>query len=466
LGKEKERDLSVLCIGPAGENLVRFAGIFADKGHSASQNGSGAVMGSKKLKAIAVARGKGPVPVDNRQALSAAAKRMFEAAKEQAKGYTYKYGTFWLFEAARAAGQLPVKNWTSNVFPHLPEFDPEWLRSRFEVEYRPCWACRMRHCHRSKITEGPYAGLIVEEPEYAALATWGPNMGNTDVGTTYMLNDTVDRLGMEGGQSSYIISLLMECFEKGILTREDTDGIEMAWGNAEAARAMLRKIANRDGFGDVLADGVMKAAQRIGGEAPNMAVHTMKGTTTAGSDLRYSWFRMLDACITNAGTKQSPDSREVREAVAELGIPPITDSFSWEQVATFSAKTCGRVQFTDSLGVCKWNTAGLESTIDAVKACTGWDLTLPEAMEVGRRAANLLRAFDIRHGLIPEMEALSPRMGSAPADGPAKGKSIMPVIREMRRKYYEEMGWDKETSKPLPETLRNLDLEHVIADIW
>lgn len=461
----KERELSVACIGPAGENLVKLAAICSDDGHVAGHNGTGAVMGSKRLKAIVAARGKSNVPVSDRSKLSSAAQALFEGAKlNDFMGQKISdWGTLFPHEDVESTGILPINNYTTNIFPDreaIKRFTGEYIRDNFEPEPHPCWACRMHHCHKLKIPYGPYKGRIVEEPEYEGLAAWGGLIGQTDVATAAMLANEVDRLGIDTNEAGWIVGLVMECFEKGILGLKDTDGLEMRWGNAAATRELLHKIAWRDGFGDVLAEGVMRASRHIGGEAPNMAIHTMKGSTPRGHDHRARWTEMMDTVMGNTGTLES-----VTRSGEGLGLLP-PDPYSAEEVSTFNAKVNGRRQFEDSLGICNFCVGGFQALVDCANAAAGWQLDIPEAMRVGRRIVNTLRAFNLRHGITAAVEYPSPRYGSTPIDGPAAGKSIMPHWDLMRRNYYKNMGWDENTGVPLPETLRDLGLGHIAEDLW
>lgn len=460
LGKG-ERQISVAAIGPAGENLVKFAGIFADKGHSASHNGPGAVLGAKKLKAIAVARGRSPVTTKDKERVAAVANELLEGAK---KYPNFKWGTLPFVVINKELGVLPIRNYTTNVWAiekdELAKFDEEHIRDRFKPKPSPCWACQHRHCHMMTITEGPYAGLVVEEPEYEQLAAWAPNIGQTDIASAMMLSHETDRLGLENNEAGWVISWVMECYEKGILTRKDTRGLEMTWGNVEAAKKMLNIIATREGPGDVLGEGVMRASQHFGEQASNLAIYTKKGNTPRGHDHRTRWYEMFDTCISDTGTIETSGVREL----AAIGLP---SAQSAAEVSTLIARNRGVTLFEDSLVVCTFNSrTNIQLLSEAVSAVTGWDFTSEEAMTAGLRIANLLRAFNTRHGLTPDLEYPSHRYGSTPVDGPTKGKGVMPFWEQMLGNYYSLMGWDRATGKPLPDTLRILGLEHVIKDLW
>jgi aldehyde:ferredoxin oxidoreductase len=259
------------------------------------------------------------------------------------------------------------------------------------------------------------------------------------------------------------MGLVMECYEKGMINIEDTDMLEMTWGNAETTRAMLRKIANRDGFGDLLAEGTMRAAKAIGGEAPSLAIHTMKGNSPRGHDHRSLWQEMFDTCVSNTGTIES--QRAINRT--QFGLSERGEPFDPKDIVNLTTATKGAMQFEDSLGVCRFNTrTEIDHLCQAVNAATGWDFTFDDAMKVGRRTVNLLKAFNLQHGIGPELDKPSPRYGSTPVDGKVEGVGITEHWDQMVSEYYEGMGWDRKTSKPLPETLKALGLEPVVDDLW
>jgi len=464
-----ERRISVFGIGPAGENLVRFAAFVGDRGHVAGHNGTGAVMGSKRLKAIVAQRAPGSVPVHDRQPLADVAKALFDrVAKDQG---VYRWGTLrGVARGARGGGWLPVKNYTTNIYNIPPEevekWDGPYLQANYVSGRHNCWACRFSHCTMFTIPEGPYKGFVGEEPEYEQFAAFGPVIGNIDVTAAIVLANECDRLGFENNEMGWLIGLVMECYEKGVLTQEQLDGLDMSWGNVEAVRSLMRKIAHREGIGDLLAEGVMRAAREIGGEAVNFAIHTAKGNTPRGHDHRSRWTEMFDTATSNTGTMETGGMVFMPlDALQAIGVEGPPDMFSGQEVSTFNAKTKGAMLFEDSLGVCRFNTrTDVPHLTEAVNAVTGWDMDVQEAMQVGRRAVNLLRAFNIRHGIGPELDAPSRRYGSAPIDGPAVGVSIQPVWDDMLANYYRLLGWD-EKGVPSRETLEALGIGHVAEDL-
>ncbi len=464
-----KQQLGVQCsvhgIGPAGENLVRFAAIVGDGGHVAAHNGVGAVMGSKKLKAIVAARGKHTVPVKERTSLTRVATALFANAKEctgGGHGLLNQWGTAASYSAMHTTGRLPVKNYTTNIFPEHERFGGQYLRTHFEIKPSPCWACRMNHCHVMKVTEGPYKGYVGEEPEYEGIAAMSSVTGQLDPGATVMLANLVDCLGFDVNEVGWLLGWLMECYEKGLLTKDDLDGVEMTWGNVDSMVMMLQRIAHRQGFGNILAEGVKRASEHIGGEAAKCAIYTLKGACPRGHDHRSWWEEMIDTCLSNTGTIEAAP---LTARPQQLGLTPVKDKFGPEEISTMNARINGKRQFQDSLGVCVFCAYDLQLTIDALNTVTGWDLTISDAMTIGRRIVNQLRVFNLRHGLSKEMEAPSIRYGSAPVDGPNHGISIMPHWESIRRNYYQHMGWDTETGMPLPDTLEKLGLAHLIPDL-
>lgn len=327
----------------------------------------------------------------------------------------------------------------------------------------PCYMCRFAHVKEVTVTEGPYKGFVGEEPEYELLAAWGPQIGNTELGAVVMLTREADRLGVDCNEASWAIGWVMECYEKGVFSKKDLDGLDMKWGNVEAVKVMLNKIARREGIGDLLAEGVMQASQKVGGEAADWAIYTLKGCTPRSHDHRGGrWAELFDTCLTNTSTIESTWAGIHTQLV---DLPTVTDPFSHEEVSTLSAQFNGIRQFDDCLGTCRFASPNPKLQLECVNAVTGWQLTLEDTFTIGRRVINQLRMFNIRHGMKKKDERPSKRYGSIPVDGPAKGKNIMEKWDWMVRNYYTLMGWVPETGKPLPETLKRLGLEELIKDL-
>ena len=345
-----DRQMSVFCIGPAGENLVKYAGIFGDKDHCAGHNGIGAVMGVKKLKAFCAPLGRTPIKVASPKKLLPAIEAIWRAMqKDPGSKRIFDMGTggdYGTGDQRVAAGTLPVKNYLTNLYPEARVMTCQYVRERWSATPRPCWACGSHHCHMVTITDGPHRGLKVEEPEYEMFAAWGPLVGNTDPAEALVMSNLTTLLGLEGNEAGFIVSMVIELYEKGILTKEDTEGLELTWGNNAAIRQLLERIARREGaFADMLAEGIKHAAETLGEEAKNCAIYTMKGHAPRGHDHRAFWREMFDTATSDAGTYSSgylgpadPDTHSLKA------------KFSPEEVSTHIAKTKGRRQFEDMLG--------------------------------------------------------------------------------------------------------------------
>jgi aldehyde:ferredoxin oxidoreductase len=457
----KEKDVSIYAMGPGGEHRVRFAAIVGDRGHVAAHNGLGAVMGSKNLKAIVAYRGDLNFQIQDATALKEKNRESLEFVKTF--GFFYKWGTGGGFSTLCATGALPVRNYTTNLYPEHESMGGQYLRTHFKIRPRPCYKCAMAHVKEVTVTEGPYKGFVGEEPEYEQMAAWGPMIGNTDLGAVVMLTKEVDRLGIDCNEAAWCVGWAMECFEKGVFTEKETGGLDLSWGNVEAVKALLNRIARREGYlGDLLADGVMRASRRVGGEAADWAIYTQKGASPRGHDHRGRWAELFDTCLTNTSTLESTWAGVHTQLV---DLPAVTDPFSHDEVSTLNARFNGIRQFDDCLGTCRLASPNPKLALDCFNAVTGWNWTLEDAFTVGRRIVNLLRVYNFKHGMRVEDERPSRRYGSIPVDGPTQGKDIMAKWPSMVRNYYRLMGWDEKTGKPLPKTLEKLGLQGLIGDL-
>ncbi|MCW4051147.1 MAG: hypothetical protein NWE89_15600 [Candidatus Bathyarchaeota archaeon] len=450
----KGREASVLSIGPAGEKLVRWAGVFVDHGHSASHNGSGAVLGSKKLKAIVAFRGSGRIDIHDARGLLKVSQEMYEDVE-------YFRGTIGGVESGwkSGSGSLPIKNYSTYEWgandPEVDSFSEKDIREKYQTERIPCWSCRLLHSTMMEIPEGKFK-CHVEEPEYEQMAAWGPAIGNHDVEAAMMLSGLTDRLGFENNEAGWLVGWVMECMEKGYLT-ENQVGFNTGFGDVEGAEKILRLVASREGFGDLLAEGLKRVSEKIGGKAAESAIYTMKGNTPRGHDHRTRWAEMFDTCVSNTSTIETHMSVMVPDAQGPKN-PMI--------ISTEVARTKGLMQLEDSVGTCRFNTRmNAERITRAISAATGWEMSTEEAWDVGKRAVNLLRAFNIQVGITSEYDRPSSRYGSTPIDGPTEGISIMPHWNEMLKNYYALMDWDPETGVPTRSVLKKLGIEHVADDL-
>lgn len=457
------KNASVMCIGPAAERGVRFSVLVADKGHVASKNGLGAVFAAKNLKALVTVKGKCSVQVKDNSLLKGYAIKLLEAAKNFKGGAIHKWGTAGIVKGLYETGQLPIKNYTTNIFPDHKKLYGQTLRATMELRRKRCWACGLNHLHYVKVLEGPYAGFEAEEPEYECVAAFGSLIGQTDLGAVTMLSDLSDRLGMDVNEIGWIVAWVMECRQEGFFSAKDVDGLDMKWGNVAATKALIVKIAYREGIGDLLADGLMVAAEKIGGKAKECAIYTLKGATPRGHDHRVRWAEMLDTCLSTTSTVEAQAMGGPQPEL--FGFQPVKDKFDPLEIAGANALVNGYRIFEDSLGICNFNSVDPQLTIDCVNAITGWSINLKHSIWVGRRIVHILRMFNLRHGQDITKEVPSKRYASQVTDGQWQGKFAMVHWDDMRKKYYNEMGWDVVTGWPLQESLQKFDLNEYAKDL-
>lgn len=456
VGQEKA---SVVAIGPAGERLVAGACIENEHGHIASKGNQGIVMGSKYLKAIAV-YGTEKIPVANPEEFRELAKQWREESFKSLLGQTVDaFGTAAYVPTVHELGDLPTKNFLTGVFPDHEKLSGQYIRERFKLKPNPCYGCSLKHVHMMEVTGGPYTGFVGEEPEYEDFSNLGSNIGISDPGAVVWLTDYVDRLGLDGNWAGTIVGWAMEAYEREILTKEDLRGLELNWGDEKAAAELLRRIAYREGIGDILALGLKKGPEKIGGkEALDFSVH-FKGETQHAHDARALWGMFLGLCVAGAG----PRWEMGMEGSFDMGA----GRFTTEGTAENTRKGQMLKLFQDSLGVCWFGFATMDTMVKAYTALTDWPLSVDEAYIIGERIANLQRAFNVRHGFKTEFDLdVSPRLLEPPPDGGAKGKTIAPYLEDMVKEYNRLMDWDWVTGRPSKNKLKELGLEDVSKDLW
>lgn len=449
--------ISVAAIGPAGESMVRFACLASDRGHVAATGGLGAIMGSKGLKAIVV-QGNQSIPIapEDRGPLLENSMQWRQEAKNTGMGKVVnEVGSIGFFSNYHAKGWVPVKNLTTNIFPGEEKFKADYIhRKVYKGVTRACYNCTFKHCHTVQVNRGPYKGIVGEEVEYEILAGFGPNWGIYDPGTTTMLNTLTDDLGMDAKESSFLISMVMEGYERGLISKDYLDGIDIKWGDAEAAAELLRRISRREGIGDVLAEGVMRSSEKLGGEFPNIAVYVKKGNAPHIHDPRTRWGTLFTQVVSDMGSQEGLDM--TGRGSADLGIENPTAEPD-EYLGAVNAKTEWWRQFQECLTYCYYQTPTGKTMIKTLNDLTGFNYDMEEALKIGRRVVNLLRIYNKREGMTKEHDTFSPRLAMPPVDGFGKGKSLAPTFERVLSAYYKASGWDQE-GMPTRRLLEELDL--------
>ena len=457
-----EPKAGVSCIGPAGEHGVRYAGICSDKGHICSTNGVGTVMGQKRVKAV-VAFGKQKVPLHDEELFKELVKEWWDEAFETMWGFMIpSLGTNGQYRSCYEGSFVPIKNLTTNIFPDHEKFAGDAMRDYYKGKPRPCAACRFAHIHSIELKSGPGKGMVVEEAEFEGTNAFAGQIFNGDVDASQWLNHINDVLGMDVKEQAFNIGLAMECYEKGLLTKEDCNGLDLSWGNVDAIEQLLYKIANREeGIGDLLADGVYRSAQKIGGEAPEYAVYTHKGNAPHVHDGRGMWSIAFSMAVSDMGSIPAGDMGDVGDLLDTIGADALDpeQAFSGDLIAKGQAITGRRGHFIDCLGICMF-VAGVQFTTIAtmLNTITGWNYSWKDCVTIGERVMNMMRAYNVRCGHTREHNTLSPRLLQAPINGAAEGISIEPDFDRMIDIYYDMMGWDSD-GKPLPKTLKRLGLK-------
>jgi aldehyde:ferredoxin oxidoreductase len=453
-----EPKLSCMCIGPAGENQVLLAGIVTDKSHLAARGGLGAVMGSKRLKAIA-AYGNQKVPIADPETFARCAREWRDENVKNPTTQNYsKYGTATLVSVAYPIGDLPINNWSRGTLEGWERLSGENIIDKMLKKHTTCPSCTVAHTKMLDLKGGLYEGEC-DMPEFEILGAMGSNLGITDPTVVARGGELVDRLGLDGLGASNVVAFAMECHQKDLLSREEMDGLDLRFGNHEAAFKMIEKIAARDGFGNILADGPLRAADYVGKDSYKFAVQ-VKGMPLTLHDHRALWGYAFQYAVGSAGPAHEggPFGAEASGALQRFSVKGkakvVKDGQEWR---------C----FLNTLGVCFLGTIGVSQDLvgRTVSAATGLNISGEEACLIGRRLINLRRAFNLRHGLTPDDDTLPYRyLYDPPTEGGAKG-SVVPV-KPMLYDYYALMGWDLKTGKPFRNTLKELGLEDIAEDLW
>jgi aldehyde:ferredoxin oxidoreductase len=443
----------VVSIGPAGENLVKYACISHDKGRQFGRCGAGAVMGSKKLKAIAV-RGSGTIEVSKPDELDDFRKELNEKIKARLKSLT-EYGTAAMMALTNTTGTLPTRNWTEGSFDGFEKINAEAMKKNIVKYSKACYACAVACGKISKVEAGLYAGTEVEGPEYETLFALGSLCGNDNLESIARANEVCDRLGLDTISTGNVLAFAMECYEKGLITQKDTGGIELTFGNHEAMIATIRKIAYREGIGNILAEGVKKAAKLIGRGSEKFAVH-VKGLEPPGYDPRGLKGVALAYAVSCRGACHL---RHLAHRPNLTGTHPFregkVDRFSYDGQAEIIKEQEDFYTIIDCMVLCKFlslPTIGpilWEELERLYSIITGAKVKRANLISAAERVHNLIRLFNMREGIGPSDDDLPERLKTEPLKkGASEGQIVKSEeLGRMRNRYYELRGWD-ESGKP------------------
>jgi len=472
LKEQLGNEIKVACIGPAGENISLISCIMHDKGRAAGRSGLGAVMGSKKLKAVVV-KGNIKIPLYDSEKAKELRKKWRMALMEKPSSQKFlKYGTISHVASSTFINDAPVKNWAGVGVRDFPQADLISDDNILKYEYKKygCWQCPLACSGYYQVEEGPYIVKEAHKPEYETCGVLGPNLLNDNLESIIKMNDMFNRAGMDTISAGIAIGFAIECFEKGLITEKDTEGLKLTWGNHKEIVELARKICCREGkIGELLADGTKVAAEKIG-NVPDEVISHINAQEPPAHDPKYGpgWgtYYLVDA-TPGRHTQGSLNSYENGKGIEGLDFPLI-DKYKYSGKGEMTARLHNIFHAFHSLGLCRQVLFRMNAKAwpEFLEAVTGEEYTLEKLEWLGARIGVLRQVFNIREGIQVTKYKIPGRLyGNPPLDdGPLKGITV--DIDTQVREYYEYQGWDPETGKPSRERLRELDLEYLIPDIY
>ncbi len=463
-------DVQVAAIGQGAENGVRFAGVFVNLNRPAARTGMGTVMASKNLKAVAV-RGTGLIPVADVTRFSEIIEQLDEAIYSHPEyEIRCRLGTTKLIKALDSIGGLPTRHFQSGRFKEADAVSGEAIEELYKIKSKACFACTIP-CSRFLVVDDPrFPGLRLEGPEYEPLAGFTARVGNGDLALALKCIDLANRYGVDAIALSEVISWAMECYERGLLSREEADGLDLTWGNGETMLALIHKVAHREGFGDFLADGVKRAAERLGKGSEEIAMHG-KGLEVFQADVRSIKAYGLGNAVASRGADHLRSepwfefSNDPEEGIRRYGIPETAFRLEYKGKGLVVKHFEEMAAIADATGVCKntYNNMEVldwEGTAELLRAATGWDITGEEVQRIGERIVNLERLFIAREGITRQDDTLPKRFLEEPlpeGSGPSTGSVL--ELEPMLDEYYRARGWDVQSGLPKKEKLEELGLD-------
>jgi aldehyde:ferredoxin oxidoreductase len=472
--------IQVLQIGPAGEKLDRIACLINMCNRANGRTGMGAVMGSKNLKAVVVRGTHKSKPADA-QVITALGRLGKENAQSipDVRGLGIN-GTADIVPYQQTTGTLPTRNWNAGQFEGFQQISGETMSATILKERDTCYGCLVR-CKR--VVETEFGGTAVVPlyggPEYETVSTMGSYCGVSDLSAVALANQLCNQYGLDTISCGATVAFAMECFENGLITKKDTGGIALKFGNAAAMVRMVELIGKREGFGAILADGSQRAAKKIGKNASDYLI-TVKGEEAPAHMAHAKKSLSIIYAVNPFGADHQSHEHDPtyedgapplylkRMAMIGLDKPQPPGSLNEEKVR-LTYVTQLFFSALDSYGLCQfvwgpsWELYGPDDMIEMLRAATGWDITLDEFMKVGERRLNMMRAFNAREGIDRRADIL-PKKLSKPLQGtgPTAGISFDPKENEhWRELYYKMAGWDVKSGNPTQAKLDSLGLDWV-----
>jgi aldehyde:ferredoxin oxidoreductase len=469
------RDYKVVSIGMAGEKCVRLAAVINDGGRAAARSGLGAIMGSKNLKAVACYGYQRPGIFDKDKVKSLVADINNDMANNPTGMYMVlsNSGTPGAMVPHLNTHDVPIKNWAGNNIEDFPK--EKWAKvgwdamEKYVVEKYACVDCQIACGGYLDVDSEKYGVQRSHKPEYESLAAFGPNCLNENMESLIYANELCNLYGLDTIGTGSTIAMAIECYENGLLTKKDADGLELTWGNSDAIIELVHKIAKREGIGDVLAEGGKAAAAKIGKGAEKLAIH-VGGEMLPMHDPRQApgWGATYasdpsPAKHTRGGTQFAESGMAPPHVMDLLGLPTTMDKYNPKDKGKYHAILAGWQHLINTSGACLFAADGLNFRfIDLMKAITGWDLNVENMVQTGQRIATMLHAFNLREGFKPSDFTVPPRVCGNPPLTAGSLKDVKLDIEELKKQYYEAMGYDFQTGNIRQETVRALELQDVL----
>lgn len=462
-----DRAIRTALIGPAGENLVRYAAIVNDRSHFVGRSGLGAVMGSKNLKGIVVRapQGKPNFAIANPAGVASLAKWM-GANLDKVAGL-HEHGTARIVRSLNKSGGLPTYNFTQGHFDGSEKITGQTMSATISIKQETCFACAVRCKRVVEVKESEHGSVdpLYGGPEYESLAALGSMEGVDDLIALAKANELCGAYGLETISIGNVIAFGMECFERGLISKKDTDGVELKYGNARAMLQIVEAITQRKGFGNVLAEGVARAAKQIGKGAEEFAMHT-HGQEIPMHEPRLKAALGVGYAVSPTGadhnhnihdTMFTKDASGLTDLDPAITAPLPASDLSADKVQMLVAET-NWMHFWDSAVMCMFLPYSALQLVDLMNAVTGWDGDVKEYLRIGERAATLARMYNLREGWTAAGDTLPKRFFKAFASGPLAGQEY-PAERfaAATREYYRLMGWDT-NGVPTQEKLKELGI--------
>jgi len=475
-----DEETQTLCIGQGGENLVRYANVMTGRKNAAGRTGMGAVLGSKNLKAISC-RGTMDIEIKHpEKALEYNKEIINQVISTKVSQIMQRWGTNFIYGVTNTTGLVRTRNFQYNQLPNSEDIECENL-DNYSFGMDGCFGCQVHCRHRYTIKEGPYAGTYAQGPEYTSQGAFGTEVGCRSMNTILVGNHLVNDYGLDTLEVGSMIGWAMELYEKGILTDEDTDGLKLDWGDDEAVLEMVKKIAFREGLGDILAEGPMGAAEKIGKDCEKYLIH-VKGMSNLHSDERPTPALALNIAVSSRGS----DHLRGRPAIDLYNLPmkvldrvyrnpdgydgPLTNNYSeyegkprmvlWQELNYMAV---------DCLGVCKYHTIFLSPNHPTfgefeklIYLNTGLEISTLDLWNIADRCYTIERLFNIREGMTRKDDWLHDRYFDEPTKlglPQARGKSIdRKKFTAMLDEYYQLHQWN-EDGVPTPELMEKLEIQ-------